>query len=161
MKIVAFLQNPWFPPGTAERHIIAYRDNQAFHRRLLEGTMSGKRLREAFEDLYEVIHWDNTNWRPAYMASGREEPDHQHMIDVLQREKPDLVLCFGNQARDAMRALNRLANRNDPFLVCHHPNARHRTQMDLNNFAILVRSKIHEHELLGGKNLTAEWYDRD
>lgn len=156
MKIVGFLQNPWFPPGTREEHIIAYRDDQDFHRRLLEGTMSGRRLSVAFEDLYDAIHWDNTNWRPAFMASGREEPDHQHMMDVVKREQPDLILCFGNQARDAMRAIGRLFNKKHDFLHCHHPNARGKTQMDLNNFAIMVRSKLHELEEFGGKHIPAE-----
>ncbi len=149
VKIVAFLQNPWFKPGTDERHIIAYRDDQDFHRRVLSMCMTGQRLVAAFGDLYDQIHWDNTNWRPAFMASGREDPDYQHMLGVMKRISPDLVLCFGNQARDAMRVVTRLSNWGKEFLQCHHPNARFKTQQDLSDFADRVRRKILELELLG------------
>lgn len=154
MKIVAFLQNPWFPEGTAERHILMYRDNQKFHRLLLGKTMSGGRLMTAFGELYNNIHWDNTNWRPAWKANGREDPDHTYMRDVIIREQPQIVLCFGNQARDAVKVVEHLLPvgiRPKQVMSCHHPNARFKTQKNLDDFADKVRGTILQLELLGNE----------
>lgn len=143
MKIVAFLQNPWFPPRTPRHIITRYRDDQIFHRRILSMSMTGKRLVEAFgEDLYCQIHWDNTNWRAADRSTGKMVPDHLHIETVLVCEKPVLILCFGNQAREAIKSRPWSAD----ILHCHHPNARGRTQEDLNRFATTVRKWIIDHE---------------
>lgn len=163
MNIVAFLQNPWFPEGTAERHIIAYRDDQKFHQRLLEGTMSGGRLVKAFGELFERIHWDNTNWRPAWKANGREDPDYNHMKDVILRKQPQIVLCFGNQARDSVQVIRHLIPVGlwpKHVMACHHPNARFKTQKDLDNFADKVRGAILQLELIG-KELPLHVEDAD
>ena len=134
MKIVAFMQNPWFKPGTDEKWIIEYRDNQDFHRRVLSMSMSGKRLEAAFGDLFKEIHWDNSNWRAADQASGKMEADYEHIERVIDREKPNLVICFGKVAWEAVRQFDPPV----PIWECHHPNARGRTQEDLNKFAEMV-----------------------
>lgn len=149
MNIVAFLQNPWFKPGTAQHHIEMYRDNQDFHRWVLLCCMTGQRLERAFGKLYREIHWDNTNWRPAYESKGRVDPDYEHMEYVIVNKRPQLILSFGNQARDAVR---HMGGRRDlpheywqvPYLHCHHPNARHKFQADLDNFAMKVFHYIGE-----------------
>lgn len=141
MKILAFLQNPWFRKGTSQHHIEMYRDNQDFHHRVLSLSMTGKRLVRAFGELYPLIHWDNTNWRPSSQASGREESDYTHMMTVLARILPDIVLAFGNQAIEACHYIKSHDMMPEHIIIlnCHHPNARHRTQEHLNQFAELVR----------------------
>lgn len=133
------------------KHIEMYRDNQDFHRRVLAMCMTGQRLQKAFGDLYDRIHWDNTNWRPAWYASGREKPDYDHMTKVLHTvPRFELVLLFGNQAISAYyETVLSMPNGDQKWaqkmlvMSCHHPNARHRTQQDLNNFA----TKVMEHVL--------------
>lgn len=157
MNIIAFLQNPWFRPETSERHIIMYRDDQDFHRKVLSMSMTGKRLMEAFGNIYDAIHWDNTNWRPAWYAAGRVEPDYDHMTRVLHAApRWDLILTFGKQAKlallniieempnDSWKIYNKI-----PVMSCHHPNARHMTQADLREFALRVFERLTE--LSGGR----------
>jgi len=147
MKILAFLQNPWFHEGISQRHIEMYRDDQDFHRRVLAMSMSGRRLQMAFGELYNDIHWDNTNWRPANHASGKEKPDLDHVMRILKSQDWSLILTFGNQAKNAITLLLnsrhkyyvKLNHTRANVLFCHHPNARHRTQVDLNNFASIIK----------------------
>lgn len=136
-EIVAFLQNPWFPAGTAERHILHYRDDQDFHQRLLLDTMTGKRLEKSWgEEWFEAIHWDNANWRTAWMPDGRQKYDIQWMESVLEARKPRLILCYGREAEQGMDALERERQAHwARVMACHHPNARGKMQADLNKFA--------------------------
>ena len=129
------MQNPWFREGTPPEWVTRYRDDQIFHRRVLGNSMSGKRLRQAFGELYEEIHWDNSNWRAVDKASGLMLPDYEHIENVIGREHPNLIVCFGKVAWEAVRRFDPPA----PTWECHHPNARGRTQEDLNKFAEMVR----------------------
>lgn len=140
--IVAFLQNPWFKPGIDERVIEQYRDDQRFHRKVLSQCMTGKRLMRAFKELYDEIWWDNTNWRPGNTPSVAVVPDFDHMLTTLRLKNPELVLCIGRQAYHAVMTVNEMVTRPYPILVGHHPNARHKTQADLDEFARKVREWI-------------------
>lgn len=148
MKIVAFLQNPWFKEGTAERHILMYRDDQVFHRKVLQMSMSGGRLWIAFgSELYNQIWWDNTSWRPSVTSSGVKNIDMEHVRKVISEQRPGLVLCFGRQAEHAVNIAF-----DYPWyerMVCHHPNARGRTQADLDLFALIVKKHIVEAQAPG------------
>lgn len=144
MSIVAFLQNPWFRPGTSQHHIELYRDNQEFHRKVLAMSMSGRRLVRAFGDLYDKIHWSNTSWRAAERASGRMPTDIAYMSEVISAQNPELILCFGRQAHDACMEMRMMSSRwKIPYLSCHHPNAYGKFQSDLNMFADAVREYLH------------------
>lgn len=136
-NIVAFLQNPWFPPGTDERHLTNYQIDVDFRRRVLSMSMTGKRLVEAFgQEWYHKIWWDNANPVAAEKASGALIPNETHIKMVVEQQKPELILTFGILARDGLhRALWLTDMTWIPLLHCHHPNARVRTQDDLNNFA--------------------------
>lgn len=145
MNILAFLQNPWFKPGTDWSVIEKYRDDQKFHRGVLLGCMSGQRLFAALGgELFTQIHWDNTNWRPAWYAAGREEPDFSHMAEVIATVDPHIVIAFGNQAWDALQnpRIKFPYNWDGKVLRCHHPNARHKTQADLDNFGCELKLEI-------------------
>jgi hypothetical protein len=138
MKIVAFLQNPWFPPGTKKEHVDKYTTDQRFHRRLLANTMSGRRLLEAFgEDTFKEIWWDNVSPDPAWTSAGVTSTVMAHVERVLREQDPDLILVFGLQAKQAVsRSVGSIKRK---VMACHHPNARFKTQEDLNKFALDVR----------------------
>lgn len=112
--------------------------------------MTGKRLHEAFNELYYRIHWDNISWVPGK----KPITDFAHMKNVFRSQQPELVLCFGNQAMEAIRQLSSSIKFLTPTMQCYHPNAYGIKQQELNNFAVQVRAKMLEIELLGGKNLT-------
>lgn len=144
MNITAFMQNPWFQPGTPESVILKYRDDQKFHREILAATMSGQRLLKAFGERFFEIHWDNTNWIPAEESDGVTDPDPVHIMRVVHITRPKLILCIGSQASKVMASYSHI-----PQMHCHHPNARGKTQTDLVRFAIEVEKRLLEMELLG------------
>jgi len=122
MKIVAFLQNPWFRPGTNPLLIKKYRTDQEFHRRVLFMSATGRALHAAFsQELYGKIMWENAN--PAHGDERRSKlpADIGHMATVLVAEKPDLIICFGREARKGM---NKLMSEHWPnVLFAPHPMA--------------------------------------
>lgn len=135
--IIAFMQNPWFEPGTPRDHVHKYRTDQEFHQKILAETMSGRRLRDAFgPTMFKSMWWDNVAPEAAEEASGVTPVDQDHVNEVITKVKPDLVVTFGNIATEAVRKT--LSGENLPVLECHHPNARHRTAADLCEFAIRV-----------------------
>jgi uracil-DNA glycosylase len=141
MKILVFLQNPWFPPGTAKQHIDRYTTDQEFHRRLLAGTMTGQRLRQAFgETMFRDIWWDNVAPAAAEVSTGVTEIDEEHVERVIKQVKPDLIISFGKLAEDALDGS--IAAEPIPYMCCHHPNARHKTTQDLCEFAVEVQQSI-------------------
>lgn len=142
MKIVAFMQNPWFPPGTSRKTIEAYRDDQAYHRKVLARCMSGKRLMHAFQDLYWEIYWDNANPEPADSSQGVMEPDISHILRVIETHEPDLILTFGRLPTLGVKDVMDANDIRIPLMACHHPNARGMTQYDLNQFAAKVMTRV-------------------
>lgn len=105
ITIVAFLQNPWFRPGTSQQVIQMYRDDQVFHRRILMGSISGAKLYAALgAELYAHIHWDNASWAPGNTRSSATPTDMSHVRRVISEIRPRLIVCFGKQARTAVRA---------------------------------------------------------
>lgn len=136
-EIVAFLQNPWFPEGTAQRHIDHYISDVDFRRRVLSMSMTGKRLNIAFGAWFDRVWWDNANPFPTPVANGVQFPNIDHILGVINTQKPKLILSFGAQARSGLKTIE---FRPIVHLVCHHPNARGKTQEDLNIFA---RDVIH------------------
>jgi len=145
MKILAFMQNPWFAPGTPREKIDKYRTNQEFHQRTLLETMSGQRLVNAFGPLvFAAIHWDNVAPGASEEASGVTEVDQEHISRVITEVQPVLILTFGNLAEEALKSSIH-ADRID-LMACHPPNARHKTQADLGEFAIRVAEWVDEYK---------------
>lgn len=106
MKILAFLQNPWFRPGTQPRHIKMYAENQDFHRRVLLLSATGRALIRAFgAELYHKIIWENANPRHGHDRRAKMPHDIGHMAGVIVRHRPDLILCFGDEAKNGMKKL--------------------------------------------------------
>ncbi len=140
MKIVAFLLSPSqakFHEGTAQWIIDRYTEDLDYHRKILKETMTGRRLYEAFGNLYDEIVWDNIS-----PLVNNDSPDQKHICSVIEKHKPDLILTFGEIAKTGL--VNCTAAFSTPLLHFHHPNARYRTQSDLNDCATIVRAKIQE-----------------
>lgn len=144
MKILAFLQNPWFSVETDPTVIERYRTDQAFHRKYLRGTMSGNRLAMAFSGLFDQIHWDNVSTDHTNESSGITTVDMAHVENLIRTYKPNLILTFGQLAMETMR--KSLYADGVPKMACHHPNARHKTQADLDLFVQKVTDYITEKE---------------
>ena len=140
MNVVAFMQCPWFEPGTPKELVDRYTTDQQFHQRLLENTMSGRRLVQAFgHELFHEIWWDNV--APATdHAAGKMPTDMQHVERVIRAQQADLILTFGKQAEDAIK--QSLQATRIKTMACHHPNARFKFQEDLDNFAQQTREWI-------------------
>lgn len=106
--ILAFLQNPWFRPGTQARHIEMYRTNQDFHRRVLLLSATGRALLRAFgPELYGKIIWENACPRHGSERRSKMPADRDHMARTIAKWKPDLILCFGREANVGMAPLQR------------------------------------------------------
>lgn len=145
ITIVAFMQNPWFPPGTEPAVKHAYRTLQDFHKKVLRSTMSGQRLLMAFgEEYYERIWWDNIAPEPADHPRGKTKVDMKHVDTLIEIWKPQLVLTFGSVAGEAIDGSLMCLHRK--VMKCHHPNAMGRTQAELDNFAQDVRDWVLIHE---------------
>jgi hypothetical protein len=140
-KILAFMQNPWFEPGTRPEITDKYRTDQEFHRRLLARTMSGGRLLQAFgPDMFGKIWWDNVAPAAAFEAAGKTDVDAQHVERVINEVRPDLIITFGILAEEAVD--NSILATDIDYMCCHHPNARHHTVSELMNFAIDVQQWV-------------------
>lgn len=133
LSIVAFLQNPWFPPGTDKELIYAYKTKQEVHRKLLKETMTGYRLHQAFGSLYDEIHWDNVAPEAVDHPKKTSPVDMQHVEGIISVLRPNLILTFGEVARQAIESS--IAAIKTKTMACHHPNARYRFQADLDYFA--------------------------
>lgn len=100
MKIIAFLQNPWFKEGTPKFIIDKYGNCQTFHRRVLAMSATGKALMRAFgRDLYGRIVWDNACPHHGSTRRHAEKPDFLHMARRVAEEQADVILLFGAHAQ--------------------------------------------------------------
>jgi hypothetical protein len=129
LKIVAFMLSP---SRAVDLDISLYAQDQEYHRMVMRQSMSGRRLAQAFGDMFDQIHWDNVN-----PMSGAVDADMSHVKKIIKNIQPDLIIGIGGVARKAVHLIDP-----DAF-SCHHPNARYRTQDDLNAFAHRVRCWVH------------------
>lgn len=153
--VVAFLQNCWFRPGTNPETIRLYLSNQKFRRKVLEMSMTGRRLKSAFGEHYRQIWWDNASEYVAPTSPGKSAADPEHMNRILDLVKPRAVICFGAIANQGMQAVWDLQKIVTPpelqFLIdifrdghwkyFPHPNARGLLQSQLNEFAAEIISR--------------------
>jgi len=123
LKIVAFLQNPWFKPGTPRRLIARYRDDPVFRRRVLGAARTGLLLRRMLgEALFESICWENANPRHGTDRLAAFPAEVRHMRRVIHRHAPEVVVLFGRQAQDGFDRIRTPGS----FVVLRapHPQAR-------------------------------------
>ena len=143
MTILAFLQNQWARDPERVRALIE-RYGERYRRRLIPyalfaGCASGRNLNATFgEELCRTIHWDEVSreisGRPDFVAT----PDPAHIAAVLEYHKPDIVICFGRIACDAVEPLW-----HGKLIGAPHPAARqHDTMLKLGLAADALRNLI-------------------
>lgn len=114
MKIVAFMQNMWVrEPQRIHDQLARVKPSQReklrsmlIHYCLFAGCLTGRRLKAAFGDeLCEEIIWDEAS--PVICDNARHIPpaDAVHILEVLKRHEPDIVIAFGKSARAALKEL--------------------------------------------------------
>ena len=146
VKVLAFMQNPWFPVDTKKEHVDRYITDQEFHQRILARSMSGGRLLQAFgPTMFGKIWWDNVAPAAAVEAAGKTDIDMIHVERIISEVKPGLILTFGNLAKDALE--DSIQGDKIPRLHCHHPNARHKTMADLGQFGVEVSAWLEERHM--------------
>lgn len=144
MKIIAFLQNPWFNPHVHERHIQMYRDDPDFHRRVLARSATGRALVRALgQEIYDQILWDNANPRHGEKRDAQFPPDAAHMARRVIEFEPDVVLLFGRQAVSGWELVRHtydcLSTRRPRVLASAHPMARGSVARHLEKIAAEVK----------------------
>jgi hypothetical protein len=124
MRIVAFLQNQWFKdpegikamcaenPERRERYIAAF---------LFMGCLTGKRLQQVFgKDLCDAIVWEEASAEVGGHSRSLFAADRQHMMSVINKHKPTVILSFGKIASEGVRSLPIEI----PIIYGPHPAAR-------------------------------------
>jgi hypothetical protein len=134
LTILAFLQNPWFPNGTAKTLVSQHRTDQEFRQDLLKVTGTGWRLQSSFgEDMFRRIWWDYASPHETDHPKKRSVKNQDYVDKVIAERRPDLILTFGEEAERAVR--DSVVAIKKKIMCCHHPNARYRPQADLDVFA--------------------------
>lgn len=110
MKVVAFMQNMWVRDPVRVRTGIARWGENYRHKiitySLFAGCLSGRRVKEAFgHDMCRLIHWEEASRTITNHPSEAPPADPAHIAAVLRAEKPDIVICFGRIAADALTQL--------------------------------------------------------
>ncbi len=151
-RVLAFLQNMWFPRDTPQATIDMYLTDQKFRRCILAKSMSGKRLVKAFGPHYRDIWWENASPQRGEHPGAVFPADTDHMWKVIYDVKPDAILGFGSVAAKGLNAMFAvdamvpLFKSTDPVIfskdgLLHHthffphPNCRGLLQWQLDQFA--------------------------
>lgn len=133
IKLVAFLQAPWFKPGTDIGHIHQYVNDANYRRHILSQTVTGKRLMVMFGDRFSEVHWDNVTPLPGDNPDSVMTIDLNHVIAVIEKLEPIMVLTLGEVARCAVRDARLMLKRQNrlnhrlrtiPWHIMAHPNKR-------------------------------------
>lgn len=124
MRIMAFLQNQWFKdpegvkamfaehPERRERYIAAF---------LFMGCLTGRRLQSVFgEDLCDGIIWEEASAEVGGHSRSLFAADRQHMMSVIKKHNPTIILSFGKIASEGLRSLPI----DIPVIYGPHPAAR-------------------------------------
>lgn len=125
MKIVAFLQNQWFKDPEKARQVFARNPDlrdKLIARYLFAGCLTGKRLQSVFgEELCDAIVWEEASGEVGGHSRSLFAADRQHMMDVIQKHKPTVILAFGKIASDGLRSLPQI---DAGIIYGPHPAAR-------------------------------------
>jgi hypothetical protein len=140
MKILAFLQNCWFPADTQIDYVNKYLSDDVFRRRVLARGWTGRRLINSLgEKLFSMIIWDNASVEVGTVAEHDGTPDLNHVEERIEYHKPDLILTFGKTALGAVNLVNR---DRIPVLSTKHPSARGFKRHELDSFANKIKEAI-------------------
>lgn len=106
MKILAMLQNPWFKPGTRQEVIDRFRDDEAFMRRLLLRSKTGKRIVASVGEHLTMMQFCDASPIHGFTSNSCNKADIDHIKQQIERHNPDIVICFGRIAGDGVDCLN-------------------------------------------------------
>jgi hypothetical protein len=128
MTILAFLQNQYFKNPDKARQVFARNPtlrNKLITSFLFAGCLTGRRLQEALgSELCNQIIWEETSREVGGHSASRFAPDLDHMRNAIETHKPDVVLCFGKIAHDAMRQLQDRELLVNAVIYAPHPASR-------------------------------------
>lgn len=97
MKVIAFMQNIWLKPASVPRYepMLAGPQREEIIRRLLfYSCRTGKRLTAAGFDP-ELVCWEESTRKIGTKSGAVFPPDPDHMVEVIDRHRPSLILTFG------------------------------------------------------------------
>lgn len=99
-------------------------------RALFAGCKSGRTLRSTIgQNLCDQIIWDESSPEIGSHSAASFPADLGHMVTVIERETPGLILGFGRTACEALEIIGREMVI-PPWIAGPHPAARHREVMD-------------------------------
>lgn len=140
MKIVGFLQNCWFPPDTKLSYIQEYLNNDDVRRKVLARSYTGKRLLKAFGEIYYAnIIWENVSIEVGLDPNHSGTPNYDHVQAVINKHDPDLVLTFGNVAKETLDYLLLIRKIDHTVLGTKHPSAKDFLDEELMKFSDRVK----------------------
>ncbi len=144
MIILAFLQNQWFKPidaDSVERVYARYPDrrNELIARYLFMGCLTGRRLMTALRpDLTSRIIWEETSKNIGRHSGAVFPADLEHMKAAVEKFQPDVVICFGAIACNAISHFYVKAY----VYEAPHPASRQNPMPDLMKLAEWLRERI-------------------
>jgi len=124
VTVLAFLQNMWVRDPARVRALIE-RYGESYRRRLIAyalfaGCASGRNLKTAFgEELCRLITWEEASREVTGHPGARPRADPVHIAASLKEHEPDIVICFGRIAGDAVAPLW-----TGKLILAPHPAAR-------------------------------------
>jgi hypothetical protein len=151
MRVLAFLQNQWFRNPAKVQHIYERHPelrNELIARFLFSGCLTGRRLREALGDLCDQITWEETSPLLGDRSGSQFPADLTHMQKVISEHRPELIICFGKVAGDAIRVLDPMIpvllgiRHRIPIYSAPHPASRDNPMSILRALATELRGKV-------------------
>jgi len=130
MKVVAFLQNQWWHDPEGVRREIE-KHGEKYRRRLLvyglSQCRSGKVLEKTIASVigapdFKDIYWENVSRQFGGRSAAKFPADLTHIGQVILDQRPDVILCFGKVASEAVPDLALCEDLH--VLIADHPAAR-------------------------------------
>jgi hypothetical protein len=130
--VLAFLQNQWFKDPQGVKALYARhpdKRNDFIARFLFMGCLTGKRLQKAFgAEVCNSIIWEEASPEVGGHSSSVFKADPAHIEAAIKLHNPEVILCFGKIACDAVRLAVQSIHQDKgiliPTLYGPHPAAR-------------------------------------
>jgi len=161
-KVVVFLQNPWSPVWAGKEW------PRESWLQALQKSRSGQRLRVMERHLKKDIEvwYDNTSLVVGKTADSIFPPNLVHIENVIQEQRPDLVVACGKQAENALLGIFPRS-----LLIVPHPahrlvtNSLYELAATWINYGLLgalalrQREGYVQHEVPSHEGYSTEWAD--
>ena len=118
MKIVVLLQNAWSPVYAEHGHW-----PREYWLRALFRCTTGRRIQRCFLDMFpeHTFYIDNATLSVGNRPESVCPPDPHHIMRVIKREKPDILVCCG---RVVNNAISKMSLPDVVVVSVAHPSAR-------------------------------------